>query len=100
MIPAKAPRLSRQKKYGFRDLKLIQDLIRQNSSDQRSKPANDLSFALRFYNLRQTSVTNAPLGAALDQIFTNIVSNNGEIALNRLQKLEATTPHTVGLFCS
>jgi len=44
--------------------------------------------ALRFYNLRCQSATNAALALALDRVFTNIVSGQEENALFQLDKLE------------
>ncbi len=77
------------KEYGFRDLGMIQELCRQNSGPNPSKVTNDLSLALQFYNLRRSSATNAPLSAALDQVFTNFVYGRQEDAMKQLQTLAA-----------
>jgi Glycosyl hydrolase family 99 len=77
------------KEYGFRDLCLVQDLCRRNLDHDHGLLTNHLASAVRFYNLRHNSATNAALATALDQVFTNIVSGQEESALNQLGKLEA-----------
>ena len=76
------------KEYGYRDLGLIQEFRRQHHNSNFSYRTNDLTLALRFYNLRCQSATNAALALALDRVFTNIVSGQEENALFQLDKLE------------
>jgi hypothetical protein len=80
------------KEYGFRDLYLIQDLRRQGHSPEPAAPTNDLTAAVRFYNLRRSSATNAALASTLDNLFKDLVSGQEESALNQLVKLEAQSP--------
>ncbi len=80
------------REYGFRDLRLIQDLCRRKLDPKRPLPTNDLASAFQFYNLRRNSATNAALASALDQVFTNAVSGQEEKALDQLSKLEAQFP--------
>jgi len=77
------------KEYGFRDLRLIQALCRRKPDPPRSRPTNDLESVLRFYQLRQAAATNPPLAAALDEVFTNLVSGGEETAFQRLHQLDA-----------
>jgi hypothetical protein len=74
--------------YGFRDLGLIQAFCRRNSGLNDAAPTNDFRLALRFYNLRHASAGNPASTAALNEIFTNLVSGHAENAAGRLQKLE------------
>jgi len=76
------------KEYGYRDLGLIQEFRRQHLNSNFSYRTNDLTLALRFYNLRCQSATNAALALALDRVFTNIVSGQEENASFQLDKLE------------
>jgi hypothetical protein len=77
------------KEYGYRDLGLIQDLRRQHLNPNFSFHTNDLTLALRFYNLRLQSITNAVLATTLDHLFTNIVSGKIEDANIQLSLLES-----------
>jgi hypothetical protein len=74
------------KEYGFRDLYLIQGL-RAGKPASELVHTNDLSAALRFYDLRRSSATNAALASRLDQVFTNFVSGRLEDATDQLKKL-------------
>ena len=71
------------RQYGYRDLGILQDLRRRYLESDFPRHTNDLSLALRFYELRRQSATNQVLSAELDGIFTNIVS--GQIASASLQ---------------
>jgi hypothetical protein len=82
------------KEYGFRDLYMIQDLRRKKPAPDHPTPTNDLASVFRFYNLRRKSATNAPLALALDQVFTNIVSDQEQNALIQLSKLEVQFPQS------
>ncbi len=75
------------KEYGFRDLRQIQDFCRRYSVSKFSTLTNDLSLALQFYNLRRVSATNTALSAALDHIFTNLVSGLQGNAADQLGNL-------------
>jgi len=68
--------------YGYRDLGIVQDFRRQFLEPDFSCDTNHLTMALRFYNARRQS-TNAVASAALDRIFTNIVT--GKISVANLQ---------------
>jgi hypothetical protein len=75
--------------YGYRDLGIIQDFRRQYLESGFSRNTNDLTMALRFYNLRRQHSTNIVVAAELDRIFTNIVSGKLDVAnlqLNQLTK--------------
>ena len=73
--------------YGYRDLGIIQDFRRQYLESDFSRNTNDLTMALRFYNLRRQSLTNIAISAELDRIFTNIVSGKIEVANLQLDQL-------------
>ena len=60
--------------YGFRDLRLIQDLCRQKPAAGKPSPTNDLASALRFYHLRRELGTNAASSTVLDAMFSKIAS--------------------------
>ena len=49
---------------------------------------NDLTTALRFYNLRKKHEANATATAELDRVFTNIISGKLETANRAMQSLE------------
>jgi hypothetical protein len=70
-------------------LGIIQDFRRQYLESGFSRNTNDLTMALRFYNLRRQHSTNIVVAAELDRIFTNIVSGKLDVAnlqLNQLTK--------------
>ena len=73
--------------YGYRDLRIIQDFRRQYLESDFSRNTNDLTMALRFYNLRRQYLTNIVVSAELDRIFTNIVSGKIEVANLQLDQL-------------
>ena len=73
--------------YGCRDLGIIQDFRRQYLESDFSRNTNDLTMALRFYNLRRQYLTNIVVSAELDRIFTNIVSGKIEVANLQLDQL-------------
>jgi hypothetical protein len=73
--------------YGYRDLGIIQDFRRQYLESDFPRNINDLTMALRFYNLRRQSLTNIAISAELDHIFTNIVSGKIEVANLQLDQL-------------
>jgi hypothetical protein len=73
--------------YGYRDLGIIQDCRRQYMEPDFPRNTNDLAMALRFYHLRQHSLTNRVASAELDRIFTNIVSGRLEAANRQLDQL-------------
>jgi hypothetical protein len=73
--------------YGYRDLGIIQDFRRQYLESNFSRNTNDLTMALRFYNLRRQYLTNIVVSAELDRIFTNIVSGKIEVANLQLDQL-------------
>ena len=76
------------REYGYRDLSIIQDLRRQYLEPSYAGGTNDLALALRFYRLRQKSLTDPTTSAQLDQVFTNIVSGALKNADVQLKKVE------------
>jgi hypothetical protein len=79
--------------YGYRDLGIIQDSRRQYLQPDFSGTTNDLTMALRFYNLRRQSLANSVLSSELDRIFTNIVSGKiGEANLQLERLIKQTSP--------
>jgi hypothetical protein len=75
--------------YGYRDLGIIQDFRRQYLESGFPRNTNDLTMALRLYNLRRKYLTDNIVSAELDRIFTNIVSGKLDVAnlqLNQLTK--------------
>jgi len=77
------------REYGYRDLGIIQDFRRHYLEPGFSCNTNDLTLAVRFYNLRRQYLTNLLASAELDRVFTNIVSGNIDAAnlqMDRLQK--------------
>jgi Glycosyl hydrolase family 99 len=73
--------------YGYRDLGIIQDYRRQYLESDFSRTTNNLAMALQFYNLRRQSLTNTVVKAELDDIFTNIISGQLDVAKLQLDKL-------------
>ncbi len=73
--------------YGYRDLGIIQDLRRQYLQPDFSRSTNDLAMALRFYNLRRQYATNAMASRQLDEVFTEIISDQLDAANIQLDKL-------------
>lgn len=77
------------REYGFRDLQLIQGLCRQKSGEDALAATNDLTFALRFYNLRRETGTNATESSVLDRVFREIAAGQEDSAFHDLAELEA-----------
>jgi hypothetical protein len=73
--------------YGFRDLGLIQDFRRQYFDKSFSYHTNDLALALRFYQARKQHPEGSRESAALDRIFSNIISGKLEAANSELEKM-------------
>lgn len=78
--------------YGFRDLGIIQDFRRQYLEPDFPYHTNDLTAALRLYNLRRQYSANAIISAELDRIFTNAVSGQLSTATVQLTGLESNRP--------
>src|SRR5258706_14287155 len=87
-------------KYGYENLRIIQDLRRQYLDASFPYHTNDLALALRFYNLRKQYVGNLPLSAELDRIFTNIVSGKLSTANSQLTGIESTNAVIYNLSCA
>lgn len=75
--------------FGYRDLGVIQDFRRQYLQPDFKGTTNDLSMALRFYNLRRQFASYPTMTAELGRIFTNIVSGELETANRQLSGMEA-----------
>jgi hypothetical protein len=75
------------REYGYRDLGILQDFRRQYLEPDFPRNTNDLSMALRFYNLRKQYLTNTVICVELDGIFTNIVAGKIKAATLQLDKL-------------
>jgi hypothetical protein len=78
--------------YGYTDLGIVQNLRRQYLDATFSYLTNDLTLALRLYNLREQYVNNLPVSAELDRIFTNIISGKISTANLQLTGIEASQP--------
>lgn len=76
--------------YGYRDLGLIQDLRRQYLDASFPYHTNDLTFALRLYNLRKQYGATPILLAELDRAFTNLITGQLAAANLQLSGLEST----------
>ncbi|MGC9941294.1 MAG: glycoside hydrolase family 71/99-like protein [Verrucomicrobiota bacterium] len=79
------------REYGYRDLGIMQDFRRQYLQPDFSYKTDDLAIPLRFYNLRRQYLANATVSAELDQIFTNLVSGQINVAKLQLDKLAKET---------
>ena len=79
-------------KYGYTDLGIIQDLRRQYLDASFPYHTNDLSVALRLYNLREEYGNNPSVSAELNRIFTNIASGNISTAKLQLTGVESSQP--------
>ena len=64
------------REYGFRDLGIIQDYRRKYLDPGFTYHTNDLSLALRQYNLRRQHGTNVAISAELDSVFSKLVAGN------------------------
>ena len=79
--------------YGYTDLGIIQDFRRQYLDASFPYHTNDLTLALRLYNLRKEyGSTNAIVSAELDRVFANIISGNLTAANLQLTGVESNTP--------
>jgi hypothetical protein len=78
--------------YGYRDLGIIQDYRRQFLDANFPYHTNDLTLALRLYNLRRQYVANSIVSAELNRAFSNIVSGNLTLANQQLMGVESTRP--------
>lgn len=79
--------------YGYADLGIIQDLRRKYLDASFPYHTNDLTLALRLYNLRKLyGSTNLVMSAELDRIFSNIVSGNLTVAKLQLTGVETAVP--------
>jgi hypothetical protein len=76
---------------GYRDLGIVQDSRRQFLEPAFPNNTNDLTLALRLYELRQQNKTNTFIAIKLDQIFTNIVAGQLKIADLALSELGKRT---------
>jgi len=83
--------------YGFTDLGIIQDCRREYLDPAFPFHTNDLSLALRQYNLRKKYSNNVAVAAELDRIFTNIISGKTAEATVLLSSIEARRPAGYGL---
>jgi Glycosyl hydrolase family 99 len=78
--------------YGYSDLGIIQDSRREYLDSSFPYHTNDLTLALRFYNLRKRYGNNAAVSAELDRIFTNIISGALTTAGLQLTGIESNHP--------
>ena len=79
--------------YGYTDLGIIQDFRRQYLDASFPYHTNDLSLALRLYNLRKEyGNTSAVVSAELDRIFANIISGSLTAANLQLTGIESNAP--------
>jgi hypothetical protein len=80
------------REYGYRDLGIVQDYRRQFIDTNFPYHTNDLTLAMRVYNLRR-QYTNFPTAYTnLDRVFTNIVAGNLTAADTLLQTIESGLP--------
>ena len=75
---------------GYRDLGILQDLRRQYLQTNFAYTTNDLTMALRFYNLRRQYGNYPTLAAELNRAFTNIVTGNLAAASRQLSGMETS----------
>jgi hypothetical protein len=78
--------------YGYTDLGIIQDFRRQYLDASFPYHTNDLTLALRLYNLRKEYLNNLPVNAELNRIFTNIIGGNTTTANLELTGVESSRP--------
>jgi hypothetical protein len=86
--------------FGYRDLGIIQDFRRQYLDGNFAFHTNDLTLALRLYNLRRQYAGNAILSAELDRVFTNAISGDTTLADLRLTGIESKRPVVYGVSLS
>jgi hypothetical protein len=79
--------------YGYSDLGIIQDFRRLYLDASFPYHTNDLSLALRLFNLREFYASSNPVvSAELDRVFSNIVSGNLTVANLQLVGIETNVP--------
>jgi len=81
--------------YGYRDLGIIQDFRRQYLDANFPCRTNDLTLAMRLYNLRRHQPTNSITSAELDRAFTNIIGGrltDAGLILTRLESDPQNAP--------
>ncbi|HXA45454.1 MAG TPA: glycoside hydrolase family 71/99-like protein [Candidatus Angelobacter sp.] len=78
--------------YGFTDLGIIQDFRREYLDPAFPFHTNDLSLAVRQYNLRKKYLNNVVIAAELDRVFANIISGKTAAATVLLSRIEARRP--------
>src|SRR5262249_19228515 len=79
--------------FGLRELGTIQNLRRKYLEPGFPYQTNDLTLALRFYNLRKQYAGNAAISAELNRVFTNIVT--GALSTANLQMTGIESNHPV-----
>ena len=93
--------------YGYADLGIIQDFRRLYLDAGFSYHTNDLTLALRLFNLRELylygtnglyGTTNPVVSAELDRVFSNIISGNLTVANLQLIGIETGVPVIYNLF--
>jgi len=80
------------REYGYRDLGIIQDLRRQFVEPGFAGQTNDLTLALRVFQLRRDHSSNATVAAELDRVFAQLSTNNLPAARLALTRLEQEFP--------
>ena len=79
--------------YGYADLGIIQDFRRLYLDAGFSYHTNDLTLALRLFNLRELyGNSNLVVSAELDRVFSNIISGNLTVANLQLTGIEKGVP--------
>jgi len=79
--------------YGYSDLGIVQDFRRLYLDASFPYHTNDLSLALRLFNLRELYGHSNPIvSAELDRVFSNIVSGNLTVANLQLVGIETNVP--------
>ena len=78
--------------YGYSDLGIIQDSRREYLDSSFPFHTNDLTLALRLYNLRRQCGNNAAVSAELNRTFTNIISGALTTANLQLTGIESNHP--------
>jgi hypothetical protein len=83
------------REYGFRDLGIIQEVIREKLKPGLLYRTNDFELAIRLFQLRRESDVDKSSSVELDRIFTHIIAGDTIAARESLRKLEALsrTPH-------
>jgi len=86
--------------YGYRDLGTVQDFRRRYLAPDFPYHTNDLTLALRLFNLRRAYATNTLITAELDRVFMNIVSGKLVAADLQLAGVESKLPVIYDLSCA